>query len=154
MSVKKVSDVAKKFKIKLAQSPELSKYDPVDFEGAKKELGALTDVSEYKQKAPTPTVKTQPKTNLIPQNQNAPTDARNTETLPEDVKQLLNVGAPGVKGMLQLDVDGNRVSVKYNADRWTHGASSLKKVLTNALSPKYLVGDPIGYFNAMWKSNY
>jgi hypothetical protein len=146
MSVKKVSELAKKFQVKLAQH---AKGDPLDFEGAKKELGAITDVKEYgkhPQSAPKPAPKPQLATSI-------PGTAGEGD-LPADLKQMLDIGAPGLKGMLKLTLDGKNVGVAFNADRWTNGASSLKRVLTNALSPKYMVGDPIGYFNPTWTFNY
>lgn len=145
MSVKKVSDLAKKFQVKLAQN---LKGDPLDFEGAKKELGAITDVKEYG-KHPQPAPKPAPKPQLA-------TSIPGTEqgALPADLKQMLDVGAPGLKGMLKLTVDGKHVRVDYNADRWQNGATNLKRVLVNALSPKYIVDDPIGYNKPEWTFNY
>lgn len=148
MSFNKVSGVAKLFKVKLAQS---AKGDPLDFEGAQRELGAITDVKDYnKPKAPVaPTPK--PSAQLAAAVPGTSTDMGG---LPSDLKQMLDTGAPGLKGVLHLTINGDRVSVAYNADRWNKGAGALKKVLMNALSPKYMIDDPVGYFNPSWTFNY
>jgi hypothetical protein len=147
MSFKKVSDLAKKFQVKLAQDP---------FAGASPEELSHMPVDKLQDKVfglshkPAPVA---PKTEVA--TSFAPTLVNDTATgLPLDLKQMLDIGAPGTKGMLKLTVEGKGVSVAYNADRWTHGATALKRVLTNALSPKYVVGEPIGYNNPGWTFNY
>lgn len=146
MSLKKIANLAKTFEIKLAQNHSM---DPMDFEGAKKDLGAITDVKEYNQNK----TKVSPPAHPTPNTHTGKPNALSND-LPVDIKHMLDVGAPGLKGMLKLKLNGSYVDVMYNADRWHHGASALKRVLTNALSPKYLVSDPVGYRNPEWTFNY
>lgn len=146
MSLKKVSELAQKFQVKLAQDP---------FAGMTPEQLSSMPADKLQEKVfgPSPSAQKAPAPAPKPQLATAVSGPEDSE-LPADLKQMLDIGAPGTKGMLKLKLDGKNVSVAYNADRWHGGASNLKRVLVNALSPKYVVGDPIGYFKPEWTFNY
>lgn len=143
MSVKKVSELAKKFQVKLAQDP---------FAGLTPDQLSHMPAEKLQDKVFGPATPKAPAAK--PQLATSVPSSEGEGELPGDLKQMLDIGAPGLKGMLKVTLDGKNVSVAYNADRWSRGASSLKRILTNALSPKYVVGDPIGYFNPTWTFNY
>lgn len=79
--------------------------------------------------------------------------------LPAGVKEMLDVGAPGLKNNIILSFggpDGKTVNVQFRSDKVNTNASGVKRVLTNAL-PGYRVMDPIGYMNpdpTTWHPNY
>lgn len=169
MTLKKVTYLAAKFQAKLAQRPGPRGFapgelpsggaanpfgkdapfggtagDPLDM--GKKELGAFTDVSEYnKPKNPAKPSGGKPQAAF-----SVGEDAVDSFA---DIKKMLDVGVPGTKGVLRLTVMGNSVGVAYNKNRWNVHPKEVKRLLTNALSPTYIVGEPVGYMNPDWSMN-
>lgn len=138
--VKKLSEVANKFKVKLAQMS----HDPLD-----------PDLTIKPEDLPFPIPgPAMPKAKTPPPASKMVGPEMSMSVLPTDVKMALDKGFPQLKGGLHLTVIGNHVKVDYNVDRWSNGASALHKALTAALSPKYTVEAPVGHFNPSWTANY
>lgn len=156
MSLNRVSRLARKFQIKLAQvergisplDPNAPmggmQGDPLDFEHAKSDLGAFTDVSEYSK----PSKPGQPS-----KSQTAFSVGDQVDDRFATIKKMLDVGVPGTKGVLRLTVNDKNVKPAYNKSRWNVHPAEVKRLLTNALSPTYTVEDPIGYINPDWSVN-
>lgn len=74
--------------------------------------------------------------------------------LPQDLKSALDVAAPNLKGLLSLTVDGQNVSIKYNADK-IHGASKIQQAVQSALAnTDYSVVSCVGEMNPTWRPNF
>jgi hypothetical protein len=75
--------------------------------------------------------------------------------LPADLASALAVGAPTLKGALNLEVKGQTVSVRYNADMVRIGATKVKQAVEAALAgTEYQVVGCIGEFNPQWQPNF
>ena len=95
---------------------------------------------------------------MAPQGARAPQVAG---LLPSNLVAALEAGAPGLKGALNVKINGKSLDISYNADyvKGKLGLSSndVKRVLTNAVAPTYEIVNVIGYTNpdkTTWKPNF
>lgn len=75
-------------------------------------------------------------------------------SLPANVKQMLDTGAPGLKNSLMLSLDGSKTM--YRSDMVKMTPSQVKSLLTSAL-PGYNIGEVVGMDNPQkdtWHPNY
>jgi hypothetical protein len=142
-SFKKISDLAKRFEIKLAQFyygdtkkmpwGEATKYDPL--------YGGPVDPKNVK---PQTNVPAQVKPMVAPAK--APlTQAPVKSALPADLTGLLDRGVPGLKGALFLTATpgSNIVDVKYNMNNTKYSAEAIKRMVGNAIGPTYRVSETV-----------
>jgi len=154
MDLKALMKLAQQFEGKSGLAHKLGqshlKGDPLDFETAREELG-----NPYQEAEEFPDVIRPSKpTPAAPAKSVAP--AAPKTSLPADVKAKLDVGAPGLKGVIFVSFpypDPTAVSVRYNTELWNKGASAMKRVLTNALTG-YNIGEVVGEMNPNWAPNY
>lgn len=77
--------------------------------------------------------------------------------LPSDMKSLLDIGAPGLKGLLYFyNPRGNVFDVRYNLTRYNGGNARIKQIIENAIGPSFRVGEIVGVDDpqAGFKPNY
>lgn len=64
---------------------------------------------------------------------------------------LLQSGAPGLKGLVQVKANGKFLDVSYNADAVRNklklSANDVKRILTNAVGPAYQISNVVGLTN-------
>lgn len=154
MSLAKVIKLAKKFQEKFGQSGW--KGDPLDFDAAKRDLGAFTEPKEYEDAQRAARLKSQQAKSNPQSSQQPSPSVPKASGLSPDIKAKLDVGSPGLKGMLlvtQNPDNPKNVRIDYNADRWKGGADKIKTILTNAL-PGYHITELYGHMNPSWTTNY
>lgn len=148
MSLKKLTELAKRFQTKLAQDP-FSGLDPEQLTSMPQEelQDRLFGPSPSKN---TPVPIAQPAKPI-----NAPALTKSTG-LPVDIREKLNYGAPGLKGVIYVIPDAKdpkSLRIYYNTERWTRGNETIKRILINAL-PGYNVFEVVGHQNPTWTTNY
>jgi len=147
--MKKLSELAKKFQIKLAQDP---------FAGLAPEQLSSMPVEQLQnqvfgpsQSAPAAKPVTAPSRNV------QPVKAPSQSALPADIKAKLDTGAPGFKGALYVTMpnpaDPKGLTIAYNIDRvGNRSANQVKAILDRAL-PGYRI-EVVGHKNPTWTTNY
>jgi len=73
-----------------------------------------------------------------------------TSGVSQDLASLLQTGAPGLKGALAIKQNGKFLDISYNADQVRKlglSANDVKRVLTNAVSPRFEISDVVGLTN-------
>lgn len=101
----------------------------------------------------------QPVSNAPQAARQPPAPAKNM--LPSGLYAALDKGAPGLKGAVNVKVDGKNLDISYNADyvkgKLGLSPNEVKRVIMNAVAPLYQVTNVVGYNNpdaTSWKPNY
>jgi len=157
MSLKKLTHLAKKFQIKLAQRPQPAGISPLDSEVpvGKSVLRPSHPENPYGTDAPFGGTKGDPlKDFSYPASQLEEKPAGKTNspfTMPSQINQALDKVCPVLKGNLFVQVDGNNVDARFN-NILTFNVNQVKALLTKAL-PGYTI-NVIGEQNPHWDANY
>jgi len=159
MSLKKLADLAKKFQIKLAQSPRPAGINPIDNDTpfGKSVLRPNHPNNPYGVDAPFGGTAgdplkdfSYPATPAKAVAPNAPASP-SAAAMPSQVSQALDKVAPVLKGNLFLTVDGKDVNARFN-NILDFNANQIKALLMKAF-PGYTI-NVIGEQNPRWIANY
>jgi len=158
MSLKKLTHLAKKFQIKLAQRPQPAGISPLDSEVpvGKSVLRPSHPENPYGTDAPFGGTEGDPlKDFSSPASQleekSTAGKANLSFAIPSQINQALDKVCPVLKGNLFVQVDGNNVDARFN-NILTFNANQVKALLTKAL-PEYTI-NVIGEQNPTWVANY
>lgn len=141
--IKKMASVIKKQQALLNKFAQCLQGDPLcDTDG--------NILGDDKKAKPAPQPKPLPKPAKPDQNK-----ADAVGMLPADLKAALDIAVPHLKGALNLELDGQTLNVRYNADLVKGGASKVQQALAAALANTgYSVLNCLGEMNPTWRPNF